>query len=77
MRARKALLLGLTKAATIALDEVVGWGGESFQGITEFRNQEYMEKRLMPIMTAFGASPQAQFINSLIDDLVRLQTVGL
>ena len=70
-------LLGLTQASQIALDEMVGWGGEAFSGITEFKNQEYMEKRLTPIMTAFGASPKAQFINSLISDLIRLQTVGL
>lgn len=70
-------LLGLTMAAQIALDEISGWGGETFQGITEFRNQEYMEKRMTPTMTAFGGSPRAQFINSLISDIVRLQTVGL
>ena len=70
-------LMALTSAAQIALDEMTGWGGESFQGITEFKNQEYMEKRLTPVMTAFGASPKAQFINSLISDIVRLQVVGL
>ena len=70
-------LVGLTTASTIALNEIQGWGGETFSGITEFKNQEYMEKRLTPVMTAFGASPQAQFINSLIADIVRLQTVGL
>lgn len=70
-------LFALTSAAQIALDEMMGMGGEAFSGITEFRNQEYMEKRLEPAMTAFGASPKAQFIKSVVDDLIRLNVVGL
>jgi len=75
--ASPSFLLALTSASQIALDEIQGWGGETFSGITEFRNQQYMEKRLAPVMTAFGASPKAQFIKTLIDDAIRLQTVGL
>lgn len=70
-------LMALTMASQIALDEIVGMGGEAFSGITEFRNQEYMEKRLMPTMTAFGASPKAQFIKSLVEDIIKLNVVGL
>lgn len=71
------MLVALTIAAGIALDEISGFGSEPFQGITEFRNQQYMEKRLAPVMTTFGASSKAQFIRGLIDDLIRLNVVGL
>lgn len=71
------MLMALTMAAGIALDEISGFGGEPFQGITEFRNQQYMEKRLTPVMTVFGASPKAQLIKGLVSDLIRLNVVGL
>ena len=71
------MLMALSQASQIVLDEFLGVSGETFSGITEFRNQQYSEKRLQPIVTAFGASPKAQFIKSLIDGFIRLQVVGL
>jgi hypothetical protein len=61
------------------LNEFGGCGSESspFTGITEFKNQQYSEKRMGMYMTALGATPNAMFAYNLVKDLQRLRRVGL
>jgi hypothetical protein len=72
-------LLALTKLAEIVINDFGGCGNESspFVGITEFRNQQYSEKRMGMYMTTLGATPEALYAYNLVKDLQRLRTVGL
>lgn len=72
-------LVALTTVADIMLNEFGGCGSESspFTGITEFRNQQYSEKRMGLYMTSLGATPKAMFAYNLVQDLQRHRRVGL
>lgn len=72
-------LVALTTVADIMLNEFGGCGSESspFVGITEFRNQQYSEKRMGLYMTALGTTPRAMFAYNLVKDLQRHRRVGL
>jgi hypothetical protein len=62
------ILLGLTKYAGIALNEMIGYGNEGVGdvGIQTFTNQEYKEERMTLLRTAYGDSAQANFIHRLL-----------
>lgn len=76
---RLDMLLALTTAAQIHVNEVTGFGNESSGGVgvQEFRNQQYFEKRVPLGKNAFGSSGKAQYIKSLVADIIRLMRVGL
>jgi len=75
----KNFLLALTEAAQIVVNEVQGWGNESSGGvgISEFRNQEYSEKRTPIIESVFGNSPKAKWITKLVQNIRKRMIVGL
>ena len=76
---RDNMLVGLTTAAEIILNELIGYGNESSGdiGVQEFRNQEYSEKRVKLGRTAFGTSAKAQFIKHLVKAFVRTRRPSL
>lgn len=72
-------LLALTGAATLALNEIKGYGNETVGGvgIESFRNQEYAEKRLPIARSAFGNSAKADWITRLVASIRKRMLVGL
>ncbi len=72
------MLMALTEASKLFINEFVGYGNEaSLVGVTEFRNQEYSEKRSKMHNTVFGSSPKAMLIKNLLSGVRRLMKVGL
>lgn len=73
------VLMGLTQAATLFLNELQGWGNEGVGdiGITQYSNQQYSEKRMAMINTVYGNSAKAQFIHKRLDGLRKRRAVGI
>lgn len=73
------VLLALTLASKIILNEIVGFGNESTGdiGVQSFSNQGYSERRVGLIRTVYGTSAQAQLIHKLLGGLRLRRYVGL
>jgi hypothetical protein len=73
------MLMALTEYAKIAINELIGFGNEAPAdiGVQSFSNQQYQETRVKLLRTAFGTSPQAQFINRLISKYKFHRWVGM
>lgn len=68
------MLLALTMAADITLNEIIDPGaneGTGDIGIQEFSNQQYNEKRVKLMRTSFGSSARAQKVAQLVSNLRR------
>lgn len=66
---RSPMLLALTMAAEINLNEIIDQGaneGTGDIGITQFQNQDYREVRVALGRTSFGTSARAQKIANLV-----------
>lgn len=74
-----SVLMALTQATTIFINEIQGWGNEGVGdiGITRFSNQQYSESRMALINTAYGNSAKAQFIHRRLDGLRKRRYVGI
>jgi len=73
------VLLALTTAADMVLNQIEGYGNEAdgLVGVDEFKNQDYSEKRHQLRETAFGSSARAQFISNLLVGLRKHRYVRL
>lgn len=73
------VLMALTKYTTLVLNELLGWGNESTGdiGVTEFSNQEYSEKRMKLLNTAYGNSAAAQFVHRMLEGIRKYRHVGI
>jgi hypothetical protein len=72
------ILLALTTYAKIMLNELVGYGNEApgDVGVEEYASQQYREVRRLR-NTDFGSSPQAVFVNRLLQGFRRHRYVGM
>ena len=73
------ILMALTTYASIVMNEFLGYGNEAPGdiGVQEFSNQEYSEKRVKLLRTAFGTSARAQFAHRLLTRLRKRRYVNL
>ena len=73
------VLLALTVASKIILNEIVGFGNEApgDVGVQRYSNQGYSESRVGLLRTRYGTSAQANFIHNLLSDFRRYREVGL
>lgn len=71
-------LAGLTTLAQIAVNEFQGFGNEGSGdvAITEFRNQQYSEKRGRLLYTVFGGSTKANWALKLLSSIKRRVGIG-
>jgi len=76
---RPNVLLALTQAATLFINELQGYGNEGVGnvGIIRFSNQEYSETRMGMINTVYGNSPKSQFIHKQLSGLRKRRHVGI
>lgn len=76
---RPNVLLALTQAASLFINELQGYGNEGVGniGITRFSNQEYSETRMAMINTVYGNSPKSQFIHKQLVGLRKRRQVGI
>ncbi len=76
---RPDMLVALSTYATIAMNELIGYGNEAPGdiGVQEFANQEYKEKRVKLMNTVFGNSPQAMWIRRNLTRFIRHRYVRL
>jgi len=78
--ASKKMLWALTETSQMIMNEILGCGGNEtpgLLGVTEFRNQEYSEKRMGLINTVFGSSPKAHLITKILGSVHKYMKVGL
>ena len=78
--ASSKMLMALTTAAEIFVNEFIGYGNETpggMVGVKKFSNQDYSEERYGTVDTVFGRSPKAMLINKLISGIKRKRFVGL
>lgn len=61
-------LLALTTYTDMVLNQIEGYGNEAdgLVGVSEFKNQDYSEKRHNLKRTIFGSSARAQFVSGLL-----------
>lgn len=73
------VLLALTQAATMFINEIQGYGNEGVGnvGITRYSNQQYSETRMGLINTVYGNSAKSQFIHKQLDGLRKRRYVGI
>lgn len=76
---RPNVLLALTQATSLFINEMQGWGNEGVGniGITRFSNQNYSEQRMAMINTVYGNSAKSQFIHKQLDSLRKRRYVGI
>ena len=76
---RPNVLLALTQAAALFINEIQGWGNEGVGniGITRFSNQNYSEQRMGMINTVYGNSAKSQFIHKQLDGLRKRRYAGI
>lgn len=72
-------MAALVTYADIELNELIGYGNEGAGdiGIMEFKNQDYSEKRMALLRTAYGNSPRANHAHQLLTSLRKYRYVGL
>lgn len=72
-------LLALTTYTDMVLNHIEGYGNEAdgLVGVSEFKNQDYSEKRHNLKRTIFGSSARAQFISDLLVKYRKHRYVGL
>lgn len=72
------LLMGLTKYATVQINEMIGYGNETTGdvGVDTFKTLDYFEKRMPMLRTAYGNSAQAQFIHHMLSPFRKRRHVG-
>jgi hypothetical protein len=72
-------LLALTTYSDMVLNEIEGYGNEAsgLVGVSEFKNQDYSEKRHNLKQTIFGSSARAQFVSNLLVRYRKHRFVGL
>jgi len=72
-------LLALTTYSDMVLNQIEGYGNEAdgLVGVSEFKNQDYSEKRHNLKRTIFGSSARAQFISDLLTRYRKFRYVGL
>ena len=76
---RPNVLMALSTYASIAMNEIIGYGNEAPGdiGIEEFSNQQYKEKRRGMLNTVFGDSPKARWAWRQLTRLRRHRYVSL
>jgi hypothetical protein len=72
-------LLALSTFSDMVLNQIEGYGNEAdgLVGVSEFKNQDYSEKRHNLKRTIFGSSARAQFVSNLFTRYRKLRYVGL
>ena len=72
-------LLALTTYTDMVLNQIEGYGNEAdgLVGVSEFKNQDYSEKRHNLKRTIFGSSARAQFVSDLLVKYRKHRFVGL
>ncbi|MCK4814625.1 hypothetical protein KA005_02550 [bacterium] len=72
-------LLALTTYTDMVLNQIEGYGNEAdgLVGVSEFKNQDYSEKRHNLKRTIFGSSARAQFVSDLLTRYRKHRFVGL
>lgn len=73
------VLMSLVTYADLVLGEIIGFGNEAPGdiGVQEFSNQEYKEKRVTLLRTAYGSSARAQFAYKHLTRLRKRTQVGM
>ena len=73
------ILLALTTYSDMVLNQIEGFGNEAdgLVGVSEFKNQDYSEKRHNLKRTIFGSSARSQFVSDLLTNLRKHRFVGL
>ncbi len=73
------VLLALTTYADIILNEILGYGNEAPGdiGVQAFSNQQYSERRVAMLRTAYGTSARANFAHNILKGLRKYRYVGL
>lgn len=73
------ILMALTMASKIMLNEMLGFGNEAPGdiGVKRYSNQDYSEGRVGLIRTVYGTSAQAQLIHKLLSSYRLYRYVGL
>ena len=73
------MLLALTTFSDMVLNQIEGYGNEAdgLVGVSEFKNQDYSEKRHNLKRTVFGSSARSQFVSDLLTKLRKHRFVGL
>lgn len=73
------ILLALTTASQIFLNEILGYGNEGVAdiGIQRFSNQQYSESRKALMETVYGNSAKSQFIHRLLTAFRKYRRVGI
>jgi hypothetical protein len=73
------VLMALTMASKIMLNEMIGFGNEAPGdiGVQSYSNQNYRETRVALLRTAYGTSAQAQMIHKLLSHLRLRKYVAL
>ena len=73
------MLLALTTYSDMVLNQIEGYGNEAdgLVGVSEFKNQDYSEKRHNLKRTIFGSSARAQFVSDLLTKLRKHRFVKL
>jgi hypothetical protein len=72
-------LLALSTYSDMVLNQLEGYGNEAdgLVGVSEFKNQDYSEKRHNLKRTIFGSSARAQFVSDLLVRYRKHRFVGL
>jgi len=72
-------LMALSMTADLILNQLLGYGNEAdgLVGVSEFKNQDYSEKRHNLKRTVYGSSARAQLISDLVASYKVHQLVGL
>jgi len=73
------ILLALSTYSDMVLNQIEGFGNEAdgLVGVSEFKNQDYSEKRHNLKRTIFGSSARAQFVSDLLTKLRKHRFVKL